>query len=168
MRTELSAQLGLTDRQLQMWFCHRRLKDRKARQPKESQAVAAPEAVSPMGANMVSGPGPGFVVGPGSLPHSVVDTSRAAPRVGTAVARISRDLPPVKRYDEPHLFISEQKAIAFMEALLGEPLREDGPILGMEFDPLPPDAFGAPIGKFPYFLCRATRLLYGKNTMLLG
>ncbi|CAM8958846.1 unnamed protein product [Rhodiola kirilowii] len=37
-------------------------------------------------------------------------------------------------------------AIAFVEAQLGEPLREDGPILGMEFDPLPPDAFGAPLG----------------------
>jgi hypothetical protein len=33
-----------------------------------------------------------------------------------------------------------------VEAQLGEPLREDGPILGMEFDPLPPDAFGTPIG----------------------
>nr|DAD39554.1 TPA_asm: hypothetical protein HUJ06_013877 [Nelumbo nucifera] len=29
LRAELSAKLGLTDRQLQMWFCQRRLKDRK-------------------------------------------------------------------------------------------------------------------------------------------
>jgi hypothetical protein len=40
----------------------------------------------------------------------------------------------------------ELRAIACVEAQLGEPLREDGPILGMEFDPLPPDAFGEPIG----------------------
>lgn len=158
MRAELSAQLGLSDRQLQMWFCHRRLKDRKARQPKESQAVAAPEAVPAMGADMVTGPIAGPVVGPSSLPHPVVDTSRAAPRVGTAVARISRDFPPVKRYDVPQLSFLEHRAIEFVEAQLGEPLREDGPILGMEFDPLPPDAFGAPIGNFP-FIHRDTSLL---------
>ena len=29
MQVELSVQLGLTDRQLQMWFCHCRLKDWK-------------------------------------------------------------------------------------------------------------------------------------------
>jgi hypothetical protein len=34
-----------------------------------------------------------------------------------------------------------------VEALIGEPLRDDGPVLGIEFDPLPPGAFGAPIGK---------------------
>ena len=32
-------------------------------------------------------------------------------------------------------------AIAAVEAQLGEPLREDGPPLGLEFDPLPPGAF---------------------------
>ena len=42
-----------------------------------------------------------------------------------------------------------------MEAQLGGTLREDGPILGMEFDPLPPDAFGAPIGKFGFFFLLA-------------
>ncbi len=31
MRAELSAQLNLSDKQLQMWFCHRRLKDRKGK-----------------------------------------------------------------------------------------------------------------------------------------
>lgn len=29
--------------------------------------------------------------------------------------------------------------------LIEEPLREDGPVLGDHFNPLPPDAFGAPI-----------------------
>ncbi|XP_076884126.1 uncharacterized protein LOC143533151 [Bidens hawaiensis] len=29
VRAQLSESLGLTDRQLQMWFCHRRLKDKK-------------------------------------------------------------------------------------------------------------------------------------------
>lgn len=36
---------------------------------------------------------------------------------------------------------AEAAAIAAVEAQLGEPLREDGPPLGVEFDPLPPGAF---------------------------
>lgn len=31
VRAELSSQLNLSDKQLQMWFCHRRLKDRKGK-----------------------------------------------------------------------------------------------------------------------------------------
>ncbi|KAJ8747527.1 hypothetical protein K2173_014334 [Erythroxylum novogranatense] len=51
------------------------------------------------------------------------------------------------RYYDPQQSIAELRAITFVQAQLGEPLREDGPILGMEFDPLPPDAFGAPIAQ---------------------
>ena len=36
---------------------------------------------------------------------------------------------------------AERAAIMAVEAQLGEPLREDGPPLGLEFDPLPPGAF---------------------------
>ena len=50
-------------------------------------------------------------------------------------------------YDSSPQSVMELRAIACVEAQLGEPLREDGPILGMEFDPLPPDAFGTPIGQ---------------------
>ncbi|KAJ0111524.1 hypothetical protein Patl1_02335 [Pistacia atlantica] len=136
LRAELSTQLGLSDRQLQMWFCHRRLKDRKAppvkRQPKDS-----PSAV----------PLPG-----GDKELAGTDSSPFA-RAGMAVQRIGGDVAAMKRYYEmppPQQSIAELRAIAFVEAQLGEPLREDGPIIGMEFDPLPPDAFGAPIGKFSH------------------
>ncbi|CAM8958847.1 unnamed protein product [Rhodiola kirilowii] len=46
VRADLSVKLGLSDRQLQMWFCHRRLKDRKTpttttkRQKKDSPGEA--------------------------------------------------------------------------------------------------------------------------------
>uniref|UniRef100_A0A0E0HCK4 Homeobox domain-containing protein n=1 Tax=Oryza nivara TaxID=4536 RepID=A0A0E0HCK4_ORYNI len=53
IRAELSVKLGLTDKQLQMWFCHRRLKDRKP-PPKRQQLeedvhvpVMAPPPVLP-------------------------------------------------------------------------------------------------------------------------
>uniref|UniRef100_A0A0D3G618 Homeobox domain-containing protein n=1 Tax=Oryza barthii TaxID=65489 RepID=A0A0D3G618_9ORYZ len=53
IRAELSVKLGLTDKQLQMWFCHRRLKDRKPppkRQQLEEEVhvpVMAPPPVLP-------------------------------------------------------------------------------------------------------------------------
>jgi hypothetical protein len=42
----------------------------------------------------------------------------------------------------------ELRIITSVESQLGEPMREDGPVLGNDFDPLPPGAFGAPIGTF--------------------
>ncbi|CAK7322695.1 unnamed protein product [Dovyalis caffra] len=148
VRAELSVQLGLSDRQLQMWFCHRRLKDRKA------PSVKRPHKESPSPAGMPGGGGMGVVTevgnehGSGSSPFGLaVDPRRAVGRpTGVAVPRISADVQAMKRYYEPQQSIAELRVIAFVEAQLGEPLREDGPILGMEFDSLPPDAFGAPIG----------------------
>ncbi|XP_075093081.1 homeobox-DDT domain protein RLT2 isoform X2 [Nicotiana tabacum] len=155
LRAELSVKLGLSDRQLQMWFCHRRLKDRKAstpvkRQKKEASPVAMADEMA------VSGEiGKEHASGSGSRvsPLGLVDLQlqqqhhqqRVAHRPGTAVPRFRTEMPALKRYYEPPQAISELRAIAFVEAQLGQPLREDGPILGMEFDPLPPGAFGAPI-----------------------
>ena len=158
LRAELSVQLGLSDRQLQMWFCHRRLKDRKTppvKRPKKDSTVAAASS-SGVGDEMVVGEvGNEHASGSGSgsspFGHAESQQQRVAPRTGAAITRIATDMPTVKRYYEPPQAISELRAIAFVEAQLGEPLREDGPILGMEFDPLPPGAFGAPISNFhPY------------------
>lgn len=157
LRAELSVKLGLSDRQLQMWFCHRRLKDRKPpstkRQRKDSPASAAAPALTATpsvgGEDMLVGVEVGVEHGSGSGSGSspfghAVDSRRVLP---VAVGRMGADLSSsVKRYYEPPQSITELRAIAFVEAQLGEPLREDGPILGMEFDPLPPDAFGAPLG----------------------
>ncbi|XP_047946305.1 homeobox-DDT domain protein RLT2 isoform X1 [Salvia hispanica] len=155
LRAELSVELGLTDRQLQMWFCHRRLKDRKPsaekRQKKGSVAPAVAEfssgivhekVVSSSG-DVASEPRSGLSLFGNVEPQQ--QQQRVAHKAGTAVPRMSTDLPSMRRYYEPALAISEQRAIKFVEAQLGEPLRDDGPILGMEFDPLPPGAFGAPI-----------------------
>ncbi|XP_057507040.1 homeobox-DDT domain protein RLT2-like isoform X2 [Actinidia eriantha] len=152
LRAELSVQLGLSDRQLQMWFCHRRLKDRKTPPVKRQKKdfTVAPASSSGVGDEMVVGEvGNEHASGSGSgsspFGHVESQQQRVAPRTGAAIARIATDMPTVKRYYEPPQAISELRAIAFVEAQLGEPLREDGPILGMEFDPLPPGAFGAPI-----------------------
>ncbi|KAL9380337.1 hypothetical protein Peur_025994 [Populus x canadensis] len=148
VRAELSVQLGLSDRQLQMWFCHRRLKDRKAPLVKRPHKESPSPAGMPGGVEMGVGTEVGNEHGSGSASLSglCVDSRRAVGRsTGVAVPRISADVQPMKRYYEPQQSVAELRAIAFVEAQLGEPLRDDGPILGMEFDPLPPDAFGAPI-----------------------
>ncbi|KAL3509303.1 hypothetical protein ACH5RR_028704 [Cinchona calisaya] len=157
LRAELAVKLGLTDRQLQMWFCHRRLKDRKPSGEKRVKKETSPGMVaglpsSGVGRELVGGLGGevgndhGLSLGRSALgPMEIQHQHRIVHRTGTALARIGTEMPTVKRYYEPPQALSELRAIAFVEAQLGERLREDGPVLGMEFDPLPPGAFGAPI-----------------------
>lgn len=151
LRAELSVKLGLSDRQLQMWFCHRRLKDRKPTPPKRPQKDSSPaaglgssggvgigdeiRAFSEVGNDFPSGSASG------SSPFSHIDLQKRMifPKIGA-------DMLEMKRYYDPPQALSELRAISFVEAQLGEPLRENGPILGLEFDPLPPGAFGTPIG----------------------
>ncbi|KAF5198625.1 Homeobox-ddt domain protein rlt2 [Thalictrum thalictroides] len=87
--------------------------------------------------------GGGSGSGSGSSPF---EPRKVVARATAAVSRIGADMPMVKRYYEPVPQLSlEMRAIAFVEKQLGEHIRDDGPMLGMEFDPLPPGAFGAPI-----------------------
>ncbi|KAL2483357.1 Homeodomain-like transcriptional regulator [Forsythia ovata] len=157
LRAELSVKLGLSDRQLQMWFCHRRLKDRKAPAEKQQRKSASPAAVAGTSgrsademainnAEVENEQGSALsLFGNLDTQPRPPQQQRVVHKVGTAVPRMAAEMPAMRRFYEPPLAISEQRAIAFVEAQLGEPLREDGPILGMEFDPLPPGAFGAPI-----------------------
>lgn len=155
LRADLSVKLGLTDRQLQMWFCHRRLKDRKIQQQPQSQTNSQPltKKLKKENQTVVGGVGYDDVMGhdggasrsgsgSGSSPF---EPRRVVARANAAVSRIGADMQTVKKYYEPAQSSLELRAIAFVEAQLGEPVREDGPILGMEFDSLPPGAFGAPI-----------------------
>ncbi|KAJ3670695.1 hypothetical protein LUZ60_008121 [Juncus effusus] len=153
VRADLSTKIGLTDRQLQMWFCHRRLKDRKPSSSSSSKR-ARKEEQEPSHSPPLMPPPPLFpppavdsLLGPGSMPVPV----RTAGRGSTALPRLG---PP--RYYEPaimappvpvsvQLSAREMRAVANVERMLGGSLREDGPILGIEFEPLPPGAFGAPL-----------------------
>lgn len=147
-RAELSEKLGLTDRQLQMWFCHRRLKDKK-----ESVGVASmkPRTPGPVGRKgftespreelMAAEPGSGHVSASGSASGSGSGSSQYDIGDGAMV--------PSRYYESPRTTM-ERRVVECVEAQLGEPLREDGPILGVEFDELPPGAFGAPIGIFSF------------------
>lgn len=163
MRMELSAKIGLTDRQLQMWFCHRRLKDRKPpskRQRRDEEAalspVMAPPPVLPTPAIplassdlMMGAPGPYDEPLHPAHPRRGAGRSSAVPRISMpemgrryyepAPIMMAPPLPPIQ------LAQAELRVINSVESQLGEPLREDGPVLGTTFDPVPPGAFGAPI-----------------------
>lgn len=147
-RAELSEKLGLSDRQLQMWFCHRRLKDKKevpAKKPRKGIALpppGSPEDELRVGHEPDYGSGSGS--GSGSSPF--MESRKLGPGSSNSRGAMVDEGPIGRRYYESPQTIMELRAIACVEAQLGEPLREDGPILGMEFDPLPPGAFGAPIG----------------------
>uniref|UniRef100_A0A1J3GF28 Homeobox protein ceh-5 n=1 Tax=Noccaea caerulescens TaxID=107243 RepID=A0A1J3GF28_NOCCA len=145
-RAELSEKLDLSDRQLQMWFCHRRLKDKKDGQTKKPAKPAAvqPAALSSVNELPAAGSVPepdsrsGSGSGSGCSPYS---ESRRNFASGSSSSRAELD-----EYETtPRLSVMVRRAIVCIEAQLGEPLRDDGPILGMEFDPLPPGAFGTPI-----------------------
>ncbi|MED6157248.1 hypothetical protein PIB30_021591 [Stylosanthes scabra] len=149
MRAELSEKLALSDRQLQMWFCHRRLKDKKDLPPKKPPKKAAEKVPEPE---------------PEPVPDSPVDDHRLGPELGNEYGSgsgsgsspftrsESRSVAPQGYYESQQAAL-ELRAIACVEAQLGGPLREDGPILGVEFDALPPDAFGAPLGTFNQRTC---------------
>ncbi|KAF8050489.1 hypothetical protein N665_1958s0003 [Sinapis alba] len=137
-RAELSEKLELTDRQLQMWFCHRRLKDKKDGQAKKPVQPAAPAAAALSSVNELPAAGSGSGSGSGCSPYS---ESRRNFAGGSSSSRDEVD-----EYEPPRLSVMVRRAVVCIEAQLGEPLRDDGPVLGMEFDPLPPGAFGTPIG----------------------
>jgi hypothetical protein len=124
IRQGLSVQLGLTDRQLQMWFCHRRLKDKKEGVVKKLVSSEPAEPESEPGSGSRSRSRSRSISGSGSGPGS--DSS------------YDYDVPSPRS-------VMERRVIACIEAQLGEPLRDDGPVLGMVFDEPPPGAFGVPI-----------------------
>lgn len=158
-RAELSDKLGLTDRQLQMWFCHRRLKDKKesgggaaAMKPHTPVSVGKKRLTESPGDELMAAVEPNSARGSDSA-----SASGSGSGSGSSQFDNGDDTPMVPaRYFESPRTIMERRVIACVEAQLGEPLREDGPILGVEFDELPPGAFGAPIGTFGLFCLHLT------------
>lgn len=171
-RAELSQKLGLSDRQLQMWFCHKRSKDKKDALAKKSlnatvsmpdspmAETALDESASDHGSGSGSGSGLGLSpIGCRELPGMVPQHAKAGMIAGDDVALGQR------HYASTQSILL--RAIAAVEAQLDEPLREDGPLLGVEFDPLPPDAFGRAIGGvvMPGMHKQPGRLYEGENIL---
>lgn len=142
-RAELSEKLGLTDRQLQMWFCHRRLKDKNTSGGTEKK----PRAGGTGGKRgLMESPREDLMVAEAASDRGSGSASRSGSGSGSSRFDNGDDMPtpPIRYYESPRRAM-ERRIIACIEAQLGEPLHEDGPILGVEFDELPPGAFGTPI-----------------------
>ncbi|KAG0573424.1 hypothetical protein KC19_VG177600 [Ceratodon purpureus] len=170
VRQELSSQLNLSDKQLQMWFCHRRLKDKKGKDEDSPSANAninmninananvsrkkprteKQQNPSHYGVVLSSEPGDAAMhSGEQYAEEYQYDAEGFTPEESKARPRKSgprEGACPGKRRNQAlaaKVAKTEAAAIAAVEAQLGEPLREDGPPLGVEFDTLPPGAFSA-------------------------
>lgn len=164
VRAQLSESLGLTDRQLQMWFCHRRLKDKKEGTVKGTVKGSVGEHMelpktSKHELIVANRGGIGGGSDHGSRSRSRLESwSRSRSRSASGSGSDSDADSDSSEFNEPLVHsrayeLSQQKMmirriIDCVELQLGEPLREDGPVLGTEFDELPPGAFGTPIGTY--------------------
>lgn len=167
IRARLSIQLGLSNRQLKMWFCHRRLKERKSKEEDEEPGSSdkSPQQVKETPTHRGSTavlPSPMYRGSTAVFPlkkeeqlsggscHSQDDSAWKFRRRPEAIVEKEFDSAKRKRSRQTASNsvdpwrVSERQAIASVEAQLGEPLRWDSPCLGIEFDPLPPGAFSSP------------------------
>eukprot|EP00899_Mesostigma_viride_P017116 jgi/Mesvir1/25405/Mv01440-RA.2 len=183
VRQQLSQRLGLSDRQLQMWFSHRRRRDRR-------------EGILPSGDSRVNGTPTGSIRSgrgggkqdspPGSprdydepcLDDTSISATVAAAKAAEAEAARAEEIAAAakaralaaklaaqeaEKAEREARAEKERRALAAAErerrmkaalALLAEPLRVDGPVLAAAFDPLPPGAFGE---QHPYAGGRASK-----------
>ncbi|KVH89511.1 DDT domain-containing protein [Cynara cardunculus var. scolymus] len=147
-RAKLSESLGLTDRQLQI-----RLKDKKEGIVKRPLADGAlGERIESMRSSkqelMVVERGGGSDHGSRSRSrHESWSRSGSGSGSGSESdsSQFNEPLVHSRAYELTQQKIMLRRIIDCVEVQLGEPLREDGPALGMEFDELPPGAFGTPI-----------------------
>lgn len=182
-RSGLSRELNLSEKQLQIWFTHRRYKDRRdgvddeklmgnSRRSKydsnaEKQGPFKKGDIVDLNSREGNDSEDGYParvlaeehyddyliadhrnnldVGDGGHEEVVKTKPKSAPRRRTG-SRISRDpsMCALKSGPRPNMITqaqAEQVVILAVEGQLGGRLRNDGPPLGFEFDPLPPFAF---------------------------
>jgi hypothetical protein len=140
-----------------MWFCHRRQKDRKATPVVVKNEVALTPVQFEEGVEQIPVPDVrhhdhGLVSVLRPIGH--VDSPRFVAQHGLMAFPRMMELPAMdsSSYLESHRTIQDLRVVAFVERQLGAPLREDGPILGIEFDSPPLGAFGARLGKLCFLI----------------
>ncbi|KAI3746515.1 hypothetical protein L6452_08949 [Arctium lappa] len=198
MKLELAESIGLTEKQVSGWFCHRRLKDKKSPND-EVQAHGKQDRSSGViqdrgsglrqdscgstkqGDNKLSDPKEvesrrftteGLLPTElqyehGSQHNSIMDDDTSSgsssplkdnfhpqnvDRLGTVTSKYPtyNDVKSVKGRIGPSGYLKvkgqvENAAITAVKRQLGRHYREDGPPLGIEFEPLPPGAFENPV-----------------------
>jgi hypothetical protein len=137
-----------------MWFCHRRQKDRKATMVvvKNEVTLTPPSFEEGVEQIPVADVNHGLVSVLRPIGH--VDLPQFVAQHGLMAFPRMMELPAMdsSSYLESHRTIQDLRVVAFVERQLGAPLREDGPILGIEFDSPPLGAFGARLGKLCFLI----------------
>ncbi|KAL2941967.1 Homeobox-DDT domain protein RLT1 [Bienertia sinuspersici] len=196
MKAELAEKLGLTEKQISGWFCHRRLKDKKI-----INGESNPNGRQEFSSGVIQDRGSGLKqdscsstkhgdykladlrevesrrFGHNDIPAAEINYEQRMPN-GTEMDDTSSESNsalqgyyPLKRspldvettqYCSPNGLIAQNRkrvgpsgylkikgqtenaAVTAVKRQLGRHYREDGPSLGIEFDPLPPGAFESP------------------------
>ncbi|KAG6480465.1 uncharacterized protein LOC122018889 [Zingiber officinale] len=140
VKEELAKLTGLDYKQVQYWFGNRRYMDRHG--PRRYRSRNEGDV---RGVNMDGFCSPSFSYNSVSVADSMVGTESSTcrksemmqPLVATGAMLVPVDF-------GMHLPQELQKIVLHVEKKLGHPVRADGPILGVDFKPLPPGAFEAP------------------------
>ncbi|KAJ7513400.1 hypothetical protein O6H91_06G021700 [Diphasiastrum complanatum] len=156
IRAELSVKLGLTNRQMQMWFCNRRLKDKKGNKD-EHHANSIQNSEEKLSIPKES---PTFYEYPAAVLASEIEDDALFARNSQQIvaheleehtsevwhrqSKHEKDFEKLskKKSQQTDSDLDPRATATAIMSLWGESFREDGPTLGFDFDPLPPGAFG--------------------------
>lgn len=230
MKTQLSVQLGLSEKQVQGWFCHRRLKDKRLMKEEASDNgkqdpqngfvqdytngvkqdssssgkkvehqsyLTAKQAGNPQVVNATDYPAAVlaselrdqdlFTVNHDNMEDTFAGSSSASQErsslhsgnpteIGAARCLSQngnrREMEAKRKKNEdfrldPHLQENfEHEAVSAVKKQLGEEYREDGPPLSVEFHPIPPGAFDAPMESYYHGKTNALDDLHRTSNMV--
>lgn len=162
-REELANQIGLSEKQVKIWFSHRRRKDRKLEGQSRLDSAPATIGLSPKSALATlprgeGGRGNSIQEDPTAIAASLDDldaraaaanAARAAEAAQAAI-RAAQEAAQYARDVEARIKQKREEQHAKIVQKLGFSPRADGPKCALsdaEFDLLPPGAFGAKLGR---------------------
>ncbi|KAJ6310227.1 hypothetical protein OIU76_015040 [Salix suchowensis] len=170
MKSELADQIGLTEKQISSWFCHRRLKDKRlrdegctnGRQDRSSGIIqdrgsglrqdscgSTKQGHDSSIDNISSGSSSSLqdkFVSQREDPYDA-ENSKYLAQNEAAMPLIPKGADSFGYKPSGYLKVKgeiENAAITAVKMQLGRHYKEDGPPLGVEFQPLPPGAFASP------------------------
>ncbi|XP_065011963.1 uncharacterized protein LOC135640978 isoform X2 [Musa acuminata AAA Group] len=139
MKEELAKLTGLDYKQVQYWFGNRRYMDRHGPRRYRTRNEGDGKFV-----NFAAVSNSGLSSSSTSFADPVAGTESSSSRRNSEMLQ---HLVPERLAQLFTQMQDQQSVTVHVEKKLGHPLRADGPILGVEFKPLPPGAFGAPLAQ---------------------
>ncbi|KAG6477101.1 hypothetical protein ZIOFF_066353 [Zingiber officinale] len=142
-KEDLAKLTGLDYKQVQYWFGNRRYMDRHGPRRYRSRFEGEERCMNTDGFCS-----PSLSYNSMSFADSMAGTESSTCRKSEMMQPLMAAGPVVMSVDfGTHLPRELQMIVLHVEKKLGQPVRSDGPILGVEFKPLPPGAFEAPLAQ---------------------